>query len=102
MNPIDPDMDRKRQLFNMTIISFVAQAGCVTILVIGVFLGLGLWLDANFGNKHWFTLGLLVVSVPISLLTMLYIARLAISKIRAESRTSKENSSEEAGIGKTS
>ncbi len=94
-----PDQpDSKQRFFNLTIAALVGQIGCLTLLIIlGALFG-GLWLDARFDSKPAFTIGLLVASIPVSLVLMLLIVRSAISKIKTGPAQNKN--SQEAGLGK--
>ena len=48
------------------------QAGCVSVIVIVAALVIGMLLDRALGTKYLFTLGLMLVSVPVSLAAMVY------------------------------
>jgi len=76
-----------------------ASVGCLTLAIILAAVFAGLWLDARNGTRPWFTLGLVVLSIPVSLAAMFIIVRLAISKIKAIPQKPKPNPSEETGIG---
>jgi hypothetical protein len=82
----------RNEILNFTIIGVVAQLGCVTLVIVLAAVFGGLWLDAQFlQGKHWFTAGLLFASIPVSILSMLYLARLAVSKIKAGSDKAKSD-----------
>lgn len=68
-----------------------AQVGCLTLAVILGGLGAGLWLDAKFGTSPWFTLGLILASVPISLFA---VARVALSTARQATSPQSEDAKE--------
>ncbi len=99
LKPEAPKDNQKRNTYNLLIAALAGQVGCLTlVIVIAAVLG-GIALDAHLGTKPWFTIGLLVASIPVSLVLMFFIARKTISKIK----TSKSDASkEEAGIGKDS
>jgi F0F1-type ATP synthase assembly protein I len=46
------------------------SAGCLTAIGTLLALFLGLWLDEQFGTRPMFTLGLVLASVPITLILM--------------------------------
>ena len=67
------------------------QAGCLGAgLVIGALL-LGLWLDGQLGTRPWLTLGLLFVSMPISVYAIYRFALRTARVIQARERASKED-----------
>lgn len=90
----------KQRIINLTIAGLVGQVGCLTLVIIlGAVLG-GLWLDTRFATKPAFTIGLMIVSIPVSIVVTLMIVRKAISKIKSIPTQSKQ--SEETRIGKDS
>lgn len=74
-----------------------AQIGCLTVVIILLALGVGLWLDSRLGTKPWFTLGLVLASIPVSLYM---VVRLALSAARRayppEGRGAEERGNEGA------
>ena len=112
----EPKHNRKQYWLNLTLAGLAGQVGCVTLIIILVAVLLGLWLDTRFETRPTFTIILLLVSIPVSLVAMLFIVRLFTSKIKAgpppddDSRVEKalpmdENAGrtgpdEEVGIGK--
>lgn len=66
---------------NLTLAAIAAQAGCFTLTIVVAALLAGLWLDAQAGQRGPFTIGLLIVSIPISLFGMLRIALGAVRRI---------------------
>jgi F0F1-type ATP synthase assembly protein I len=48
------------------------QAGCVSVIIIILALVVGLLLDRVIGTKYLFTVGLLLLSIPVSLGAMVY------------------------------
>lgn len=64
--------DRSTYIKNMTYAAMAGQSGCASsALVIGA-LVLGLALDSVVGTKPLFTLALMLLSIPLSLVMMLY------------------------------
>jgi hypothetical protein len=97
----EPSSKRSRYWLNLTLAGVAGQVGCVTLLiVIGAVFG-GLWLDARFQTRPMFTIGLVLVSIPVSLAAMLFIVRLVTSKIKPIP-PGEEESNEEVGIGNDS
>jgi F0F1-type ATP synthase assembly protein I len=48
------------------------QAGCVSVILIILALVVGILLDRALGTKYMFTVGLLLLSIPVSLGAMVY------------------------------
>jgi ABC-type transport system involved in cytochrome c biogenesis permease subunit len=90
----------RQKLLNLTMAGVAASVGCLTLVIVIAAVFAGLWLDARNGTRPWFTLGLVVLSIPISLAVMFVIVRLAISKIKAIPQKPKINPTEEIDIGK--
>jgi len=102
MQPEKPaPVDSKTKIFNLTLASVVAQVGCLTfVIILGSVLG-GLWLDNQYESKPIFTVGLLIVSIPVSLAVMILVVRFATSKLKIK-QTNFENESKETNLGKYS
>jgi F0F1-type ATP synthase assembly protein I len=82
--------NRKQYLFNLTMAALVGQVGCLTlIIVLGAVFG-GLYLDQRFGSRPWFTLVLVIGSIPVSLAVMFFVSRAAIRKIKTQSNPQEE------------
>ena len=67
---------------NLLLAGVVSQVGCVTVVIVVTTLILGLWLDARFGTRPWITILLLVLSVPFTLMLMVWIVRRLTSRIQ--------------------
>jgi hypothetical protein len=72
---------RPSRVKNLTLAVIAAQAGCATLLIVFLALFLGLWLDVQMGQRGPFTIGFLILSVPLSLYLMVRIAVGAIRRI---------------------
>ncbi|MFW5771895.1 MAG: hypothetical protein ACOCZH_01135 [Phototrophicaceae bacterium] len=70
-----------RRARNLGLAAVAGQAGCWTIVIVFVALFLGLWLDSQMGQRGLFTFGLVILSIPVSLMVMLRIAVSAINRI---------------------
>ncbi len=66
---------------NLAFVTLAGQAGCASLVLIFIALFAGLALDAHFHLRGPFTIGLLILSVPISLFAMVRIALGMIRKI---------------------
>jgi len=100
--PEQPTHDRKRNILNMGVAIVAGQVGLVTFaIILGAVLG-GLWLDNQFNTRPTYTLVLLCVSVPVSIIVMLLIVRSAVKRIKTESAKAKTALEEETDLGKDS
>lgn len=81
-----------RYAYNLTLAAVAGQVGCITVVIIALALLAGLWLDNQFGTRPLFLVGLLLASVPVTLITMFWVVRQATSRIHNEA--SKETSYE--------
>jgi hypothetical protein len=77
---------------NLSLAAISAQAGCATLIIVFIALFAGLWLDSQLDQRGPCTVGLLMVSVPVSLYVMLRIALGAIQLIQIQ--PDKQDSSE--------
>ncbi len=75
---------RKQRVINLTLAGVAGQVGCLTLVIVLGAVFIGLWLDGIFQTRPWFTIGLLIASVPISIIMMVIVARMAVSKIKTE------------------
>lgn len=64
------EKDRAQQALKMTLAGVIGQVGCVTLIIIGIALAVGLWLDNQFGTQPIITLVLVIASVPLTLFLM--------------------------------
>lgn len=60
----------------------LAQVGCLTLTIILVALLAGLWLDGQFSSRPLFTVGLVVLSIPITLFLMYRVVMRSASRIQ--------------------
>ena len=57
----------------------IGLTGCVTVLILGFVLSLGLWLDSILDiSKHYFTLGLIILSIPVTIAALFWVVRFTI------------------------
>jgi hypothetical protein len=97
MNPPDrPGKNKRTQnILNVTLAVAAGQVGCATLVIILAAVFGGLWLDARFASKPTFTITLLLASIPVSVIVMLFLARAAISRIKAANERPKPTIREE-------
>jgi F0F1-type ATP synthase assembly protein I len=90
----------KQNRFNLLVAAVTGQVGCLTLVIILAAVLGGRALDAQLNTKPWFTIGLLVASIPLSLILMFFVVRKTVSKLKLDKPPEKR--SEEDGIGKDS
>lgn len=91
--------ERKTRILNLTLASVAGQVGCVTLVIILAAVFGGLWLDNYYQAKPIFTIGLLIVSIPLSLAVMILVVRFAISKIKIN-KSETNSDQKEVDLGK--
>jgi F0F1-type ATP synthase assembly protein I len=82
---------------SLVIAALVGQVGVLTLVIVLAAVFGGLALDAKFDSKPWFTIGLLVASIPVSILSMIYLVKKVVAKIKPQATAGKEDA-----IGKNS
>ncbi len=86
MNPTEtrPEKNRARYAFNLTLAAVAGQVGCLTLFIVLAALFGGLWLDSRLGTRPMFTIGLMIASVPVTLVGMFWVVRMATARIRSD------------------
>jgi hypothetical protein len=90
------DKDRTQQAIKMTLAGVIGQVGCLTLVVIGIALGAGLWLDNQFGTRPIITLVLVIASVPLTLFLMFRVVLTLAPKLQLIADSSVESATEES------
>lgn len=84
------DNEEKQRTFNLALAWLVGQIGCLTLVIIlGALFG-GMYLDNLYGSRPWFTLILIIGSIPVSLGVMIFVSRAAIRKIKTQTAAQEE------------
>ena len=92
---VSNDQDSSSRARNLAYAVVAGQAGLGTVvLVVGALL-LGLWLDSLIGQKGPFTIGLVVLSVPVSLFIMVRIALSATNAIQPPAKIKRDTTKKE-------
>jgi len=90
MNPkVTPDHVR-----NLALAAAAGQAGCSTLVLVFLALFAGMFLDARLDTHPIFTLGLVLLSIPVSLYAMV---RLVLSMVSQITPSSPEGAAREPG-----
>ncbi len=89
MNQKEDQKKNPHYALNLTIIGIFGQVGFLTLFIIMVALVGGLWLDKTFDSKPLFTIVLMILSVPVSLVLMYKVVMWATSRVKpADKKTS--------------
>ncbi len=68
-----PEPGQPRQALRLALLGVIGQVGCLTLIIVTVALGVGLWLDSQLGTQPLFALILVLGSVPITVYLMVRI-----------------------------
>lgn len=98
--PENHSTDKQGNTRNMVVAALAGQVGVLTLVIVLAAVFAGLALDTRFDTKPWFTVGLLVASIPVSIIAMVFLVKKAVSRIKTI--TPKENPGKEDSIGKNS
>lgn len=79
----------------MALLGVVGQTGCLTLVIVLVALGAGLWLDNQFHTRPLFTLALVLGSIPLTLALMFRIVLSLATRIRTGPHPSAQPTPEE-------
>ena len=82
--------------FNLTLAAILGQVGCLTIFIVFLALFGGLWLDKYLGTKPMFTLGLLIVSVPVTIIIMIWVVKAGVAKFQKTENRKNQTTTEES------
>jgi F0F1-type ATP synthase assembly protein I len=74
--------DKQNNTRNMVIAALTGQVGVLTLVIVLAAVFGGLALDNRYGTKPWVTVGLLVASIPVSITTMVFLVRKAVSRVK--------------------
>ena len=89
------DQSNKTRVFNLTLAAVAGQVGCLTTLIVLAALFGGLWLDNRFDTMPMFTVGLIVASVPVTLVAMVWIVKATTSRMQMNTEGDSMNRTKE-------
>jgi hypothetical protein len=85
MNSGSPEKtERKKNILDISVALGAAQIGCVTLVVVLAAIFLGLWLDQYFHTKPILTVVFVFGSIPVSVISMLLVARVIVKRIKTK------------------
>ncbi len=74
--------ETNQNAFKSAVTITVIGVAVITFVVIFLALFVGRWLDGALGTRPWFTLGLVIVSIPVTIVLMLRLVKTATSKLK--------------------
>ena len=74
--------DRNRYVLNLSLAGVAGQVGCVTVLIVFGALLAGMGLDRWLGTRPLLTVGLLLASIPVTIVIMYWLVKMAVAKIQ--------------------
>jgi hypothetical protein len=92
-----PEKRRSQQALRMALLGVIGQTGCLTLVIVLVALGAGLWLDSQFHTRPLFTLILVLGSIPVTLFLMVRLVLSAAPRIQAATLGATRGAGEEDG-----
>ena len=72
---------------NLALAGMMSQVGCVTVVIVVGALLVGLWVDSLFNTRPLFTVGFLLMSIPVSLYSLVRVALSTAAQFRSEIST---------------
>ncbi len=81
--------------YGLAVAGLLGQVGCLTVAIVLAALGTGLWLDAQLGSRPLFTIGLILASVPLTLVLMFRIVLAGAARLRARSASGSKGRPDE-------
>ncbi|HBF40248.1 MAG TPA: hypothetical protein DDW19_00250 [Anaerolineaceae bacterium] len=96
-SPQKPDKPATKNSNNLLLVILIGQVGFLTLIVILAAVFGGMALDRQLGTRPWFTIGLLVASVPVSILLMVFVSRRTVKKIQNAAADTTQKKEDEIG-----
>jgi hypothetical protein len=76
---------RRQRVFILTLAAVSGQVGCLTLIIIMVALFTGIWLDGLLDSQPIFTIILMIASIPVTLVTMIFVVKKTTSQMISRS-----------------
>jgi hypothetical protein len=94
-----PDKERAERALRMTLAGVIGQVGCLTLIIIGIALGAGFWLDSQFDTRPLFALVVVLASMPVTIFLMFRVVKTFMHRIQnsSDSPLSVEQEGPESG-----
>lgn len=85
---------------NLMLVGIAGLVGLMTLVIVLVALFAGLWLDNYFNTRPYFTLGLVLGSVPVTLILMVILVKFVTSRVKLTEVKKPQEIKEEENRGK--
>ena len=89
-----PDKQGAGRSLNLTLAVVTGQVGCLTLVIIFAALFIGRWLDNQFNTSPLITIGLMVASVPVTLVVMFWVVKAVTARYAPLPKTKLQTSEE--------
>jgi hypothetical protein len=93
------EVGQAQRALTLTLAGILGGVGCLTVVIVLVAIGAGLWLDNQFNTRPLFTLGLVLGSVPLTIYLMVRIILKFAPRITEQTGKSAGHSLQEAPRG---
>lgn len=78
----DPQKKSRQYALNLTLAGVAGLAGVITLVIVLLAMFAGILLDKKFDTNPYFTIGLILGSVPLTLVIMFYFVKAATARIK--------------------
>jgi len=93
-NSSPPEKNPYSSAFSAKALTVGGEVGCLTLVIVLAAVFGGIWLDRLLGTKPLFTVGLVLISAPLSLVLTVWVAKRAVKDLQPpESSTENKNNS---------
>jgi len=92
-----PEKNNWAAAFNSKALTVGGEVGCLTLIIVILSVFGGIWLDRILGTKPLFTISLVLLSAPISLVLTYWIAKRAVRDIKPPQMTQTKPEQSEGG-----
>ena len=96
-NDRSPEKNYWSAVFNSKALTVGGEVGCLTLIIVIVSVFGGIWLDRVLGTKPLFTISLVLLSAPLSLVLTYWIAKRAVKDINPSPVTQTKPDQSERG-----
>lgn len=88
MNPqsSQPEKNPWMAAFSAKTLTVGGEVGCLTLIIVILSVFGGIWLDRILGTKPLFTIGLVLLSAPLSLVLTYWIATRAVKDLKSDTQ----------------